>query len=89
MTEGTPQAFVFPGAANQNGTSATTFLLQLLMLVGDGSSCPLQLANCFVYDATQSSAANIAAMKALVVTTAAPYFPNITTSEVILFLTVN
>ena len=90
MTAGTPQAFVFQnGPPMPNGDSQTSFLLCVSFLIGDGSAPPTQLGIQYVYDGTLGSATNIANLKAAVVAASAPFFPSITTSDVLVFLAVN
>ena len=92
QTGGTPLAFAFlnPGVPpTTNDDSATTFLIDLCILAGDGSATPFQFSNQYVYDTTLPAATNVANLKAAVAASAAFYFPTITSSNVTLLLGVN
>jgi hypothetical protein len=86
MAVGTPQAYAYTTVFTPSGT---TFEVQITIVAGDGSACPLQFGICYIYDMTQGAATNIAAMKTAIVTAAAQFFPNITTDNVVLFAAVN
>lgn len=84
----TAMAYVIPTSLCSIPGSATTFTVDFTAVVGDGVAQSITFVGSYTYDATQSVAANLAALKTQVVIDSAGLF-TLLTSDILVFTAVN
>ena len=90
MATPTPSAYAVPVALLVTGIGLpTSFQVQYQAVAQDGINTPAQFSGCFVYDATQTPATNLATFKASVASLAACFGFTVSTSNILVFTAVN